>query len=209
MSQARTDASRPRQRTSRSRANRSDDIREAALTLFADKGYDATTMDDIGMMVNLRGPSLYKHVSSKQDLLVAIMAKSVADVQRDQDAAVASSDDVVLQIRRAVEAHVRFHARHRREAFVGHRELRSLDKGNYERIVAQRRTYELGLRALIERGMQEGRLQARSAKLSTLAILDMGIGIAGWFREGQEFSVDELAWEYGDMVMRQFGLAAM
>lgn len=199
------DAPRPRQRAGRSRVNRGDDIREAALVLFADKGYNATTMEDIGTAVNLRGPSLYKHVSSKQDLLFAIMAKSVSDVQQDQAAAVASTDDVLLQIRRAVEAHVRFHARRRREAFVGHRELRSLDKGNYERIIAQRRAYELGLRTLIERGLAEGLLRTRSAKLSTLAILDMGIGIAGWFHERHEFSVDELAWEYGDMVMRQLG----
>ncbi|MEU9748755.1 MULTISPECIES: hypothetical protein [Streptomyces] len=30
----------------------------------------------------------------------------------------------------------------------------------------------------------------------------MGIGVASWFNEGGEFSVDQLAYQYGDMALR-------
>ncbi len=45
-------------------------ISNAALRLFSDRGYQATTMDDLGAALGIRGPSLYKHVRSKHDLLV-------------------------------------------------------------------------------------------------------------------------------------------
>ncbi|ODT99998.1 MAG: transcriptional regulator [Pseudonocardia sp. SCN 72-86] len=178
------------------------DIVAAALELFADKGYLATTMDDIGRAVNVRGPSLYKHVASKQDLLVEIMETSIATVLRDHAVAVGSTDDVADQLRRAVEAHVRFHARHRLEAFVGTRELRHLSEENRAAMAARRRDYERGFRVLVERGVAEGRFRVGSVRLTTYSLLDMGVGVSVWFRDGEEFSVDEVAYRYGDLAMR-------
>ena len=106
--------------------SRADDIRAAALELFTRLGYEATTMADIGAAVGIRGPSLYKHVASKQDLLVQIMIGTMEDLLAAHRAAVASTEGPVERLRRATEAHVRYHARHRLEAFVGNREIRSL-----------------------------------------------------------------------------------
>ncbi len=184
------------------RRGRRTDILAAALQLFAEYGYRATTMEDIGRALNLRGPSLYKHVSSKQELLVEIMVSTLAALQRDHERAVANTDDVAEQLRRAVEAHVRYHARHRLEAFVGNRELRSLDEDNHRRLLEQRKTYERGFRDLVERGIGEGRFTARSVKLTVYALLDMGIGVAVWFREDGEFSADEIAYHHGDLAMQ-------
>lgn len=187
------------------RGHRRTGIVAAALELFADKGYLATTMDDIGRAVAMRGPSLYKHVASKQDLLVEIMERSIATVLRDHRIAVESTDDVREQLRRAVEAHVRFHARHRLEAFVGTRELRHLDEGNRAVMLSLRKDYESGFRELVERGVAQGRFRVGSVKLAVYSILDMGVGVAVWFREGGEFSVDEVAYHYGDQALRLLG----
>ena len=190
----------------RTRVRRAD-IVAAALELFADKGYLATTMDDIGRAVNVRGPSLYKHVTSKQDLLVEIMESSIETVLRDHAVAVGSTDDVADQLRRVVEAHVRFPARHRLEAFVGTRELWHLSDGNRAAMAARRRDYERGFRVLVERGVAEDRFRVGSVRLTTYSLLDMGVGVSVWFREGEEFSVDEVAYRYGDLAMRLVGAA--
>ncbi|WP_307179100.1 TetR/AcrR family transcriptional regulator [Streptomyces africanus] len=92
------------------------EIRNAALVLFAERGYAATTMADIGEAVGMRGPSLYKHVGSKQELLTQIMTGTMDDLLRNHRAAVAGCEDVVERLRLAAEAHVRCHARHRLEA---------------------------------------------------------------------------------------------
>ncbi|GGR59345.1 TetR/AcrR family transcriptional regulator [Streptomyces aurantiogriseus] len=52
-------------------------ISAAALSLFAERGYRATTMSDIGAAFGIRGPSPYRHVSSKQALLGEIMIETM------------------------------------------------------------------------------------------------------------------------------------
>lgn len=177
-------------------------IRLAALRLFAAQGYRATTMADIGAAVGIRGPSLYKHVSGKQVLLAEIMLGTMDTLLAMHAEAVDGVTDVPERLRRAVEAHVRYHARHRLEAFVGNREIASLDQPDRDRVLKKRSTYERGFRELIERGAAEGVFTVRSARLASYSILDMGMGVANWFHDSGEFSVDQLAYQYGDLALR-------
>ena len=54
--------------------SRRDEIAIAAAGLFAQHGFDAVSIDDIGAAVGIAGPSIYNHFTSKQDLLFASMA---------------------------------------------------------------------------------------------------------------------------------------
>lgn len=125
-------------------------------------------MTDLGAEVGIRGPSLYKHVASKQEVPVDIMTTTMDALMAAHRAPVASTTDPTEQLRRAVEAHVRYHSRHRREAFAGNREIRSLVESY------------------------------RSA------ILDLGMGVATWFRDG-EFDENEVAWQQTEFALRLVG----
>ncbi|GAA4984426.1 TetR/AcrR family transcriptional regulator [Yinghuangia aomiensis] len=184
---------------------RSDDIRAAALDLFTRRGYEATTMADIGAAVGIRGPSLYKHVASKQDLLAGLITGAMNDLLALHRAAVATTADPVERLRRATEAHVRYHARHRKEAFVGTRELRSLQEPHRSDVLALRAAYESGFRELVNAGVEAGRFRVASARLTSYAILDLGMGVAVWFREDGEIGEDAVVWEYGELALRIAG----
>jgi AcrR family transcriptional regulator len=184
------------------RQGRRINIQRAALTLFAIKGYQSTTMAEIGEVIGIRGPSLYKHVPSKEDLLFQIILGTMDAILRDQRAAVDSSADVEVQFRRAVEAHVAFHARHRDEAFVSTRELDHLREANRAVIVGRRAAYERGLRNVIIRGVELGRFEASSPKLTAYAILDMGMGVPLWFNFKGAATPQELAYLYGELALR-------
>jgi AcrR family transcriptional regulator len=186
---------------------RTAEIRTAALDLFTRLGYEATTMADIGAAVGIRGPSLYKHVMSKQDLLVQIMTGTMGTLLEAHRTAVASTEDPVERLRRAVDAHVRYHARHRLEAFVGNREIRSLVEPHRSHVLAQRAEYEAGFRAVITDGITAGRFSVASARLTSYALLDLGMGISAWYREDGELSENELAWQYTDFALRLVGAA--
>jgi AcrR family transcriptional regulator len=186
-------------------SSRTDDIRAAALELFTRHGYAATTMADIGAAVGMRGPSLYKHVASKQDLLVQIMTGTMDALLGAHRAAVATTTDPVERLRRAVDAHVRYHARHRLEAFVGARELRSLAEPHREAVLARRAEYEQGFRGLVRDGVEAGRFTVGSVRIASYAILDLGMGIAAWYRPDGELSENELAWQYTDFALRLVG----
>ncbi|RFC77258.1 TetR/AcrR family transcriptional regulator [Streptomyces sp. AcE210] len=200
-------AHRPAQPGDASPADRRSAIRQAALQLFAAQGYRSTTMADIGAAVGIRGPSLYKHVASKRELLVEIMIGTMEQLIADNAAAVAGVDDVHEQLRRSVEAHIRYHARHRLEAFVGNREIGSLEQNDQDRVLSRRSAYERRFRELIERGAAEGVFHVQSARIASYSILDMGIGVSSWFHEVGEFTVDQLAYQYGDIALRIVGVA--
>ena len=48
-------------------------VRDAATTLFAEKGYHGTALSEVAARLRIRTPSLYNHMSSKQELLAEIV----------------------------------------------------------------------------------------------------------------------------------------
>ncbi|MGI5129757.1 TetR/AcrR family transcriptional regulator [Pseudonocardia sp. CA-107938] len=177
-------------------------IRSAALDLFVQRGYEATTMGDIGAAIGIRGPSLYKHVASKQDLLATIIGATMDDLIAAHRAAIAGTADHTERLRRAVDAHVRYHARHRREAFVGNRELRSLVEPHRSTIMGQRAAYARAFEDLVTDGVTAGTFRVRSPRLATYAILDLGMGVAVWFREDAKPTENDVAWHHTEVALR-------
>ncbi|WP_131565146.1 TetR/AcrR family transcriptional regulator [Streptomyces sp. KM273126] len=185
---------------------RAAEIRTAALALFAERGYAATTMADIGAAVGMRGPSLYKHVSSKQELLAQIMTGTMEDLLRSHRNAVTGCEDTVERLRRAAEAHVRFHARNRLEAFVGTGEIRSLEEPHRAHVLRLRADYEHAFRNLLTEGVEAGRFRITSVKLTSYAILDLGMGVSVWYRENGDLAEDQVVYQYGDFALQLAGV---
>ena len=53
-------------------------ILEAALSLFAENGYDGTSVEQIANIVGIKAPSLYKHFKGKEDILNALIDSAEA-----------------------------------------------------------------------------------------------------------------------------------
>lgn len=51
-----------------------------ALELFSNNGFEAVSMRDIGAKVGIRESSIYKHYSSKQDILDAIVKRAMEEI---------------------------------------------------------------------------------------------------------------------------------
>ena len=57
-------------------------ILDAALTLFAENGYNGTSVEQIAKAVGIKAPSLYKHYKGKEDILNALIGS--AEVRYDE-----------------------------------------------------------------------------------------------------------------------------
>src|SRR5262249_12215841 len=63
-------------------------INEHAVRLFAERGIDAVTVDDIAAAADVGKGTIYNYVRTKEDLIVAFLAEVERDVQtrlRDLD----------------------------------------------------------------------------------------------------------------------------
>ncbi|WP_246195637.1 TetR/AcrR family transcriptional regulator [Halopolyspora algeriensis] len=67
----------------------------AATRLFAERGYAAVTIEDIGAAVGITGPSVYSHFASKQDLLASVIARGEAWLEVELERTLAGAHDAV------------------------------------------------------------------------------------------------------------------
>ena len=58
-------------------------ILETALTLFAQNGYNGTSMEQIAQDVGIKAPSLYKHFKGKEDILNSLIDISEAHYEEN------------------------------------------------------------------------------------------------------------------------------
>lgn len=87
-------------------AHRRDEIAVTAASLFAQHGFDAVSLDDIGAAVGISGPSLYNHFSSKQDLLFASMTHGYAKLQQTLLDALESGSTPAAMLRAISDSYV-------------------------------------------------------------------------------------------------------
>jgi AcrR family transcriptional regulator len=94
-------------RTGRGGAERRSAIFDAALRLFREQGFHATSIDQIGAASGVTGPAIYRHFDSKAEVLAEAIgegARRIADATRD---ALHSSEHApVRAVERLVRAYV-------------------------------------------------------------------------------------------------------
>src|SRR4029079_16305526 len=85
------------------------EIEDAASVLFHARGYAATSVRDIADALSIRGPSLYAHVASKEDVLAAIVERVADRFEAAADAAMGGThaDAAPARLDALVRAHVR------------------------------------------------------------------------------------------------------
>jgi len=182
-----------------------DAVLDAALTLFAERGYHGTAVSQIAASLGIRTPSLYNHMRSKQDLLEAVIGRTVDAVLDDFRTAVDGLSDPVERLRRAVRAYALRHATHRREALVANRDTASLPEPARTRVRQRERDHERAVRAIISDGVGTGDFHVGSPALASFAILEMCLSIARWFRDDGARTAGQVADEYEDFALRIAG----
>jgi len=182
-----------------------DAVLDAALTLFAERGYHGTAVSQIADSLGIRTPSLYNHMRSKQDLLEAIIGRTVDGVLDDFRAAVLDLSDPVERLRRAIRVYALRHATRRREALVANRDTTSLPEPARTRVRQRERDHERAVRAIICDGVGTGDFHVDSPTLASFAILEMCLSIARWFRDDGTRTAEQVADEYADFALRIAG----
>jgi AcrR family transcriptional regulator len=79
-------------------------ILDAAEALFAERGFDGTTLRDVAACVGLRNPSLYNHFESKESLYAAVLERDIGPlfrllaryVEQGRDASAAAAAEEVI-----------------------------------------------------------------------------------------------------------------
>ena len=184
-------------------------VLEAALKLFAERGYAGTSMRDIAAAADVKPATIYAHYASKEHILAELCRVGHEEQYRAARTAVlASGGDPAGQIAAYVRAHVGFHTTYPMLAVVSNSELHVLgDELGTATFVLRRQSEEL-MRDIVERGVATGVFHVADTWLAVAAIGGMGLRVAYWFAPEYNLTAQQVADGYAEFALRLLGVGA-
>lgn len=184
---------------------RREEVIERAAALFDERGYYATSMEDIAEAVGVRKPTLYHYFGSKDEILFWIHEEFIdlliARQERRADTAM-TPEQLVLEIMGDILELMETHRGHVRVFFEHHRELPA---DEHEAIAAKRARYEEAVAQVIQRGIDDGSFRPVDVKLATLALFGICNWAYQWYRSSGPLRPRELAYLFWDIFLNGVG----
>jgi AcrR family transcriptional regulator len=165
---------------------RREELTRIAARLFAEKGYQGTSLADLAEELGVQKPSLYHHIDSKEDLLWEVAREGAAAFHAALDA-VPADLPATERIRLALRAHLAVVAGQLDVATVFVREWRFLSPERRNAFTVERRRYEERVRDLFRDGVEGSELRI-DLDVATAALLFLSAAnwAYTWLRPGAE-----------------------
>jgi AcrR family transcriptional regulator len=177
-------------------------ILAAAVQLFAVKGFDSTSVQEIVERAEVTKGALYHYFDSKDDLLYEIYHGLIGTQLADLDAILARGLPPAQSIRAVITNLVETTAARVEAAAVFSREMHKLDAERMAAVRADRRRYHEAFRAMVGRAQADGAFAAvASAETVTLVVFGMVNQLPTWYRPGGPRTPAEIGGEVADFVL--------
>ena len=182
------------------------EILRTAARLFQQRGYDATSMNDVAAALKLSKGGLYHHFQSKDEILFEIMnhamditeARVINVVRRIDAASVAGVEE---RLRTLIRLHIEVVLSPRdREITVMLHENHPLPPALRKRINARKKEYVHFLENLMAEVQQSRQARGRvSPRAAAFALLGMLNWIYQWYKPEGPLTGDALVQQYTDI----------
>jgi AcrR family transcriptional regulator len=174
----------------------------AAAELFAEQGFDATSVRQIVDRAAVTKGAMYHYFRAKDDLLYEIYHALISEQLAGLERILAAGYPPRRCLREVIRDLVETTAAHLTEAAVFGREMHHLAREPMAQLRAARRRYHERFRALVESGQRDG-VFARSSSPETVTLMVFGIvnQLPWWYRPDGPTSPRQLAGEISDFVL--------
>lgn len=182
-------------------------IFEQAIALFSERGFAATSLQDIAKATGLTRPALYHYVSSKEDLLAKLVDQDtggIADRLHEVSADTTRSalerlhSMVYDSAHRLAQDPARFRLLLRSEGELPEELSRAYDTGR-RRVLKEFTT-------VIQDGINAGEIRPVDARTAALGVIGMTNWIAWWHTPGQKPTAEKIATQFADMAVASLAL---
>ncbi|MEK7379489.1 MAG: TetR/AcrR family transcriptional regulator [Gemmatimonadota bacterium] len=183
---------------------RLDHLLAVTAALYAEKGYEATSMRDVSGAVGGSLAGLYHYCTGKEDLLYQLQYRTFATLLEGQTERARMAGTAEERFRRLVIGHLAFFVSHPNELKVCTYELESLQGEQYDTVEALRRKYHRLVSAVVGELMGEsspaGR-ESRRSRHATLFIFGMLNWIFMWYDPARHGTAEEIGEEMLDLAL--------
>jgi AcrR family transcriptional regulator len=162
------------------------EIIDAAIEIFHDHGYAATSVDDIAEAVNLLKGSLYYYIDTKEDLLLRIVEEVHAEVEALLDESIRDTSRPPLErCTDYIRAQVGYSARNIKRVRVYYHEYEQLSEERLTELRRRRRADEQAIVGLLREAKKAKEVpKGLDEKLAAKAVFATIIWMYTWFRPG-------------------------
>lgn len=164
----------------------------AAATLFREKGFKETTLDDIARMAGTDRSSLYYYISDKQDLFYEVVTKAMEAITDKVEAIARSDSGVVDKLTDVVVAIMLSYESNYPSLFVYVQEDMTKIGGRTEHLADLGRRVDRVVLKLLKQGVAQGIFRKDiSPRIAASAILGMVNWSHRWFKPNGAISGEE------------------
>lgn len=173
--------------------NKYDEIARAAVTLFNQKGYHATSVQDIADEVGLQKGSLYHYITSKEELLLQIASRSINGFSKELEQICNLQERATERLRKAIHHHFTIVTGDLQMTTVLLREAFLLSDEQHVAIAAAMDQYTNLWVNIIQDGMNSEEFIKGDPRVSALFILGTCNWVYRWYRNDGPQSSKEMA----------------
>lgn len=181
------------------------EIVDAAISLFSQNGYHATSMQDVAQALAIQKPSLYYHFESKEAILLAILENGMERLTEQLEEIVASDQDCVSKLRAAIQAQADAIAGNPPRAAVFLREDRGLGDDYLAQYLAKSDRIQYFFRAIVREGIDAGVFRNSDVTITAHALLGAVNWMTRWYRPTGRLAAPQIADLFADLFLK--GLA--
>jgi AcrR family transcriptional regulator len=178
------------------------EIVQAAAQIFREKGYHATSMQDIADAVHLQKASLYHHVESKQEILLEILNHALDRLTTEIKAVVESDFSPTEKLRLALRAYTTILTEDRDLSAVLLLEYRGLDPKLRVQHIVRRDQIDGLWRQIVQSGIDAGEFRSVDPVIASFALLGVQNWMITWFRPDGRLTSAQAADDFADILLR-------
>ncbi|MCW2795694.1 TetR/AcrR family transcriptional regulator [Nocardioides sp.] len=189
--------------------SRDHEVMNAAIQLFWDKGYAATSVQDVADAVGMLKGSLYYYIDGKEDLLKRIFQDSHAEVSTIAERVRTSDAKAIDRLTLFLEEYALWYVTHVKRASLYAREWRHAGPALRSVLIEQRQYYDQVLQGMITDAQQDGDLDPDlDARMATFYIMSAISSLPDWYRPGKAKQAESVAHAYAELSLRLLRHAA-
>ncbi|MCG8458695.1 MAG: TetR/AcrR family transcriptional regulator [Holophagales bacterium] len=167
-------------------------IYRTAARMIYEKGFDATSMNEIAEAVDLTKPGLYYYVKGKKELLFAIMSFAMDLLDSEAVGPAREIEDPEERLRIIVRQHARLLTHETGALAILIDEVGGLSDSQKEAITHRKRAYFDFIRDTLTELAEAGRLKPVDPTTATFSLLGMVMWIARWYEPGGRLGAEEV-----------------
>ena len=175
-------------------------VLQAAAQLFNERGFHATSLDDIAARLNVTKPTLYYYVKNKDEILLQCVSQGLTMMLEGIDASRAAGGKAIDQLITCMQVYARIVTQDFGMCLirVGDEQLPPEARKELRRLKS---AIDQEFRRLVADGVKEGSLAPCDPKMTAFVIAGALSWIGRWYKPGGEYTPEQVAAQCIDTLM--------